>query len=283
MSELALQFDDESVGAQEGDQPTEAPEQRAETQPEDDALGQDTDAAEDSTEEQADEPEGPISFSEEQQRFINEKIVAKQVAKRGEAERRAQELEQRLQELESQLPKQEMGKPKPPTDVWADDYEQQVARYEENMANWMRQEAERSYYEQEQQRAQQEQEMAQQQAFMEKAQTYAEKAKTLGIKSDDLKVAGNAVAQFGIAGDLVNHILEHDNGPAITMYLARNLSELQTIQNMSPLQAAVHITKNVEPKVARSMKRQTPPEPTETVQGSGLPEKERGPKGAVYE
>ena len=281
MSELAVQFDDESVGAQEGDQaevteqPTEQSAEQSEQQPEG--------AKENEEVSQSPDEEGPISFSEEQQRFINEKIVAKQVAKRGEAERRAQELEQRLQELEAQIPKQDMGKPKPPTDVWADDYDQQVAKYEENLAKWVQQETEKQYYEQQAMRAQQEQEMAAQQEFMEKAQTYSEKAKSLGISSDDLKVAGSAVAQFGIPNELVTHILEHDQGPAITMYLARNLSELQSIQNMNPVQAAVHIAKNIEPKVTRSIKRQAPPEPTETVQGSGLPEKERGPKGAVYE
>ena len=96
----------------------------------------------------------------------------------------------------------------------------------------------------------QQQQQKQQEALTERVQSYSQKATSLGIKSEDLQVAGNTVAQFGIHEDLVQYILEEDQGPLITTYLSKNLLELEKLREMSPTQAAVYVATTVKQKAA---------------------------------
>ena len=96
-------------------------------------------------------------------------------------------------------------------------------------------------------------------------------------------MAGNTVEQMGVQPEIANYLLADEHGPAVTMYLAKNLQEVQAMQNMDPISAGIYIATEIKPKVSRKLKRDNPPEPVETVSGASVPEKERGPKGAVYE
>ena len=128
---MEVQFDDEAV-----ESPVDTPEQATEPSvseetPEASATPQGEPEA---SQEPSEAPE-PDAFTPEQQAFINDNIVAKQVAKRGQAEREAEELRAQLKELqESARPPEEDPKPTVPTEVWADDYDKQVAKYEEDLA-----------------------------------------------------------------------------------------------------------------------------------------------------
>ena len=250
---------------------------------------------EETTEEVADQPETQeepeetpeerkqrIEFSEEQQKYINEHIVARQVAKRKEIERELEELRQRAQQTRPD----DDGRPHipDPPNIWDDDYEEKIKARDEAIreaAAWETSQREREAWEQQQAqlRAQQEQ-----QALVEKVGTYTSRAKDYGIDEKDLQVAGNAVSQYGIPEQLIEYILEDDAGPAITVHLSRNLQELAELNQMNPIRAAAYIAEKVKPRAMKNAKRRSaPPEPTENPKGGGVPEKERGPKGAVYE
>jgi hypothetical protein len=90
------------------------------------------------------------------------------------------------------------------------------------------------------------------------------------------------VAQFGIGNDLAQHILHDDQGPAVTVYLADNPLELEKLMGMNVLRAAAYIESTIKP-AARKPPPPVVPAPVESVKGSGYPEAERGPKGAIYE
>ena len=240
----------------------------------------------DETPEIAEEPKEEkhvISFSDEQQKFINDNIVGKKVAKLREVERHAEELQRRLEELESYKPEGAEPTIPPVPDVWDAEYDAKIqARDEAILARAKWEEGERVKTEQ-QSYIQRQQEQQKLEELHTKVGTYTERAKTMGISEQELQVAGNAVSQFGVPEPLVDFMLVDEQGPALTMYLAKNLQELQNVNSMNPLQAAVYLATEIKPKVMRNMKRKAPPEPTESVRGSGMPEKERGPKGATFE
>ena len=106
----------------------------------------------------------------------------------------------------------------------------------------------------------------------------------MGIKSEELQVAGAAVSNFLVQEELVNFIIEDDHGPLITKYLSQNLTELDNLRSMSPIQAAIRITNEIKPKAAAlKPKVNQAPDPVDTPQGAGISPKPKGPKGATFE
>lgn len=238
-------------------------------------------------EETAEERKARIEFTDEQQKYINDHIVARQVAKRKEAERQVEEYQQRLQEYESQAQQTQDGEPKipDPPNIWDDNYEEKIKERDAALirhAEWRAEQKARQDWEQRQQYEQAQQE---QQALLKRVETYTERAKSeYGIDPSDLQVAGNAVSQFGIPDQLTQFILDDDAGPAITVHLSRNLAELEQLNQMDPIRAAVYVATEIKPRAVRNAKRRSsPPEPVENPKGGGIPEKERGPDGAIYE
>jgi len=119
--------------------------------------------------------------------------------------------------------------------------------------------------------------------LVKSVETYSGRAKELGISENELAVAGKAVAAYGMLDDVAHFILSDDKGPAITTFLARNPSELESISKLSPMQAAVHINNVIKPKLQLKNKISAIPEPADTLSGGGVTRSERGPKGAKYE
>ena len=126
--------------------------------------------------------------------------------------------------------------------------------------------------------------MREQEALNEKVASYSQRAVKLGISSEELQAAGNQVASFGMADEVVNYILEDDLGPAITKYLSQNITELDTIRSMAPAQAAVRIATHVREKAAAlKPKVNAAPDPVDQPAKAGVAPKGRGPKGAIFE
>lgn len=119
--------------------------------------------------------------------------------------------------------------------------------------------------------------------LVKSVETYSGRAKELGISENELAVAGKAIAAYGMHDDVAHFILSDDKGPAITTFLARNPAELEAISKLSPMQAAVHISNVIKPKLQLKNKISAIPEPADTLSGGGVKKSERGPKGAKYE
>lgn len=117
-------------------------------------------------------------------------------------------------------------------------------------------------------------------SLVESVNTYSDRAKALNISANELKVAGQTVAAYGVHDSVAEFILQDDKGPAITAHLARNPEMLETISKMNPIHAALYIENNVKPKLSGKTEL---PEPAETLGGGGVSKRERGPKGAKYE
>ena len=227
-----------------------------------------------------------VKFSEEQQRILDE-AVGKKVFKLREKEREAEALKKRLEELEAKVPEQRRPRVPDVPDPFAvsdEEYRRQLYIRDEAFKQALAFDQQQQTLKQQKQQVQYQQQQKQQEVMTEKVQSYSQRATKLGIKSEELQVAGNTVAQFGIHDDLVQYILEEDQGPLLTTYLSKNLLELEKIREMSPTQAAVYVATTVKQKAAAlKPKVNNAPDPLEQPHGAGKAPKPRGPQGATFE
>jgi len=227
-----------------------------------------------------------VVFSEEQQRIFDQAIAEKTLKFR-EAERRAEALERERESLLQKLPKEERPQVPDMPDPFAisdEEYKRQLYLRDEALKQAIAFDQQQQMLKQQREQLQYQQQQKQQEALTERVQSYSQKATKLGIKAEDLQVAGNTVAQFGIHEDLVQYILEEDQGPLITTYLSKNLLELEKLREMSPTQAAVYVATTVKQKAAAlKPKVNNAPDPLEQPHGAGKAPKPRGPQGAVFE
>ena len=196
-------------------------------------------------------------------------------------EKRAREaLEAEVIALKAKIP--EIQKPVIPSlpDPYDDDFDVKMSQRDEAIKRVAAYEAQEEINQarlQEQHRLRQE---VLNKSLVESVKTYSDRARTLNISENELKVAGQTVAAYGIHDSVADFILQDDKGPAITAYLARNPDMLETISKMNPIHAALHITNNVKPKLSAKTEL---PEPAETLSGGGVTKGQRGPKGAKFE
>lgn len=249
---------------------------------------------EDSVEEQDSEsapeagenPEKHITFSEEQQRILDE-AVGKKVFKLREKEREAEALKKRLEELEARIPAQRRPYVPDIPDPFAvsdEEYKQKLYQRDEALKQAIAYDQQQQMLRQQQQQLEQQRLQKQQEVLTEKVQSYSQRAVKLGIKAEELQAAGNTIAQFGIHDDVASYILEEDSGPLITTYLSKNLLELEKVREMSPAAAAVYIATTVKQKAAAlKPKVNSAPDPLEQPHGAGSAPKPRGPSGATFE
>ena len=245
-----------------------------------------TDTGSDSAPDTAEKREKEVLFNEEQQRIFNDAIATK-VHKQREAEREAERLRKELEETRAKLPQQARpAVPDAPDPFSASDkeYQERLRQREEAIAKAAQWDAQQSLIKQQQQEREQELARKQQEVMANTVKTYSERAVQLGIKPEELQVAGNTVATFGIDDSLTQFILSDDHGPLITKYLSTNLLELEELRNLPPTMAAVRISSVIKPKLA-ALKPKTPsaPDPLENPRGSGAVPQPRGPKGATFE
>ena len=249
---------------------------------EDSVEEQDTESAPEAGE----NPEKHITFSEEQQRILDE-AVGKKVFKLREKEREAEALKKRLEELEARIPEQRRPNVPDIPDPFAvsdEEYKRQLYQRDEALKQAIAYDQQQQMLKQQQQQLEQQRLQKQQEVLTEKVQSYSQRAVKLGIKAEELQAAGNTIAQFGIHDDVASYILEEDSGPLITTYLSKNLLELEKVREMSPAAAAVYIATTVKQKAAAlKPKVNSAPDPLEQPHGAGTAPKPRGPSGATFE
>lgn len=113
--------------------------------------------------------------------------------------------------------------------------------------------------------------------------TYTERAEKMNISPADLQAASDTINAYGIQDAVVTHILGDEQGPMMTMFLAKNPAELMALSAMTPMQAAVKIAVDIKPKLGEVSNISNAPPPPDTLDGGGLGASKRGPKGATFE
>jgi len=227
-----------------------------------------------------------VKFDEEQQRIFDE-AIGKKTFKLREVERQAEALQKQLEEVQAKLPKQERPDVPEAPDPFAisdEEYRRQLLERDEALKKAAAYDAQQQYLQQQQYELAEQARQKQQEALNSKIENYASRAAKMGIKAEELQVAGATVSNFGIQEELVGFIIDDEQGPLITKYLSQNLTELDNLRNMSPIQAAIRITNEIKPKAAAlKPKVNQAPDPVDTPQGAGISPKAKGPKGATFE
>ena len=269
MNDEELQTDDIELDSEE------ASEEKSTEESQELGEGQDSDSAPDE------------KFTEAQQARFNQ-AIGKKVRQTRDMERRADELQRQVNDLQARVPveqRPEVQAVPDPFSISDEEYRRNLAQRDQQVLAQANFDHQRRQQQENQERVRQEQAQAQHQQQDEKIRDYAGRAAKLGIKAEDLQVAGNAVAQHGIGAELGQYILESDQGPLITTYLANNPLELDELKYLSPAQAAVAIETKIKPKAAASQPKKVTdtPDPLERPHGAGKASSKRGPQGATFE
>lgn len=265
-------------------------EQATETANETDNLEAVDQEPSESSPEQAAKPEQKIEFSPEQQAVVD-KIAAEKTFKLREAERKAEqerrELQQQIEAMRSKLPQEKRPEVPEYPDRYDFDNEEQfrqaVRQRDELQRQQMQYDARQEAVVAQREEQKRLQAQQQQQQLVEQAKTYTSNAEKMGIKAEELQQAGNMVAQYGLSDELAGEILQDEQGPLITKYLANNVAALDQLVRATPYQAGMLMNSikaeavKLKPNVSRA------PEPVDHLNGNGAPPQERGPKGATFE
>jgi hypothetical protein len=280
---------DDAGGAEE---PTEAAADTAEG-----SESKPEDSTPEAEETQAYEP-GP--FDSDQQRWIDEKIVAPVTARyKSQMERLQADLAQATEQIQqfqtSEPPGQailaEDGGPvvPDPPDAFDSDYDQKMEAFKEAARARGAWEAQQSVIA----KSQQEKIEAAQAELNKKAATYADRIKELGFSRAELETASETIMTAAAENDatqdrvveLLDMILEDDMGPVITDFLGKNPGHVSKMMGLSKTRAGAYFASEIRPKVNRIAGRRSgrrAPPPVSTDRGRGSPEQE-GPPGVTYE
>jgi hypothetical protein len=269
MNDEELQTDDIELDT------TEASEEESTEDSQELGEGQDSDSAPDE------------KFTEAQQARFNQ-AIGKKVRQTRDMERRADELQRQVNDLQARVPVEQRPVVQAPPDPFAisdEEYRRNLAQRDQQVLAQANFDHQRQQQQEHQQRLLHEQAQQQTQQLDEKIQDYAGRAAKLGIKAAELQVAGNAVGQYGISAELGQYILESEQGPLITTYLANNPVELDELRHLSPAQAAVVVETKIKQKAIASQPKKVTdtPDPLERPHSAGKASSKRGPQGATFE
>lgn len=222
-----------------------------------------------------------VEFTPEQQ-AVFDKAIAEKTFKRREAEREAERLKAELDQVRAQLPKEQRPTIPPMPDPYDEDFNQRVFARDEALRKAAEWDARERFMQEQKAQHEHRQQLDRMQSLQKTVESYSKRAASLNIDANELALAGQTVGVYGIDESLASHILEHDKGPAITVYLAANPHELETMRAMNPIRAGVYLETVIAQKAATRTKTGAPP-PPDTLGNGGAPKAERGPKGARYE
>jgi len=228
----------------------------------------------------------PPLFSEEGQQVFNAKMAEGKRAQR-ELEAEKQKLANQLQEMQAQLPQNQRPEMPDVPDRYDFDSDEQFNQAKNNFVAKVQEissfDANANAQAQYNQSLQAQAAQKQQEQIQTTVGGFNDNAKKHGIEAAELNSAINTVNQYGISEDLGLHIMGRNDGPLIAKFLAANPLELDNLNSVTPLQAAVMIETQIASKAAALKPRTTnAPDPLQPLQGGGSTPKERGPKGATY-
>jgi len=227
-----------------------------------------------------------VEFSEAQQKVFDTAIAKKGLtAKKAEIASQAAigDLQQQLTAAQSQLPQSIRPTIPELPDKYDEDFAGKMATRDQAIQ-------EASTFDANQQAAQQllnnqalAAQQTQQKASQDLAETFVGRSEKLGVSKENLQTAIETVAAYGGLGDVANVVMENENGPLITAYLAENPAEVLAIQKLPPMQGVAYLVSNVMPKAVANKPSPGAPAPVDGLSGNGTTVSDEGPAGATYE
>lgn len=216
-------------------------------------------------------------YTREEATALSLKGVNKQHARYREEERRANKLEKERNALKDELEAIEANKgdvniPSIP-DPFDDDFEEKVKVRDEAIMQKAAQDAQKNVVIEQQNANNEAAQKAEQERSESLVKGFDSQIVKLGLEPEEIRGAVNTIVEYGISKDVGEFILQHEDGPLITKYLAANPIELDELRNMSPINAALKINSTIK-NAASTMKPQASqaPDPAETLSGRGAGE-----------
>lgn len=212
-----------------------------------------------------------------------QKIIAEKAFEARQAKREKEELAKRLEQLEANAPKEQRPNVPPMPDPFDDDYESKIKQREETLIAQAQFDAQARIMQEQEQQKQQAAYQKQQESLTKRVTDYSTRAEQLGVDKNELAQAGQRL-QGQVSDDVASYILDNDQGPLITKYLAANPLELDKLSGLNAMQAAVYLETQVKSKAAQfgTKKVTQAPEPVDTLRGSGAAPEHPSLKGAQW-
>lgn len=218
-----------------------------------------------------------------------QQAINKQHRKYREEERAHQETQRELEAARQELAKargQDVEPEIPPLpDQYDEDYQEKIQAREAALTAHAEWKGRQSAYAEQEANQQREAHFAAQQELATMADGYAKRAKELGVNGESLQKASEVVTQYGVPDDLVRLLLQDEDGPLMTQYLATDIPMLDKLARMPAMQVGQFIEREVRPK-ADGLRPQSSdaPAPPETLGGAGPGADILGPhKGVTIE
>lgn len=202
-----------------------------------------------------------------------------------EAERKALALQRQLDELQKtkqrdsqqETPLREVAAPDPDLAI---DNPEEFKRQQKAYVDFVREEERRNVQGEQNKQQSEAQKM---QKLQERVTTYVERADKIGISKEALAEAGNAIEPF-MSEDLRDTILEDEDGPALTVYLHENVSDLSALleaSKESPYRAGQAIERMRAKLTSAKKPKSNLPPPSTKVRGTRTSDKAED--GTLYE
>jgi multidrug efflux pump subunit AcrB len=216
------------------------------------------------------------------------KAINKQHAKYREEERKRLEIEKERDELKDKLAAAEADKGEilipPIPDPFDEDYEEKIAVRDKSIMQKAEQDTQNKSVLEQKNATIQAEEDKDKERLNNLVTSFDSRITPLGLDPADVKNAVNTVVGYGISKEVGEYILQHEDGPLITKYLAENPVELDDLRNMTIIDAAFKIQSDIA-TAASAMKPQasSAPDPAEILTGRGAGE-QKDPliKGATF-
>ncbi len=215
---------------------------------------------------------------QEEANRLSQKAINKQHAKFREQERRADGLDKELKTLRDKLSTIETEKgditiPDLP-DPYDEDYEAQISARDSAIMQKATQNAQAQVEQAKKTANMEAAKVTEQERVNDLVSGYDKQITVLGLNPDDIRRAGDTVVSYGISTDVAEFILQQEDGPLITKYLADNPLILDDLRNMQPINAALKINSEIR-QAASTLKPQASqtPDPTEILSGNGVNER----------
>lgn len=253
-----------------------------------DTPTQEEKGSEETPEKEAEEdPEQAEERQKKEAQDAVQKAINKQHRKYREEERKRIAVEKELEELKAKMSTGQEGRPviPPMPEPFQSDYNEKLRERDDAIKKAAVWEIEQARKQESQQKEQKTVEQRAAQETQELLQTFDENAVKAKIDPAEIKQAADIVATYGLHPDVVRFMLSDKDGPAIVHYLGNHPVEIDSLTDLPPMHAAIHLKTNVLPKAveARARTVSNAPPPTQIRKGSTVGEKEPLLKGVTFE
>ena len=212
-----------------------------------------------------------------------QKAVAEKAFKEREARRRADDLESRLKELEAKNNTNFDGVIPEKPDQWDEDFDQKMVAREEALKRQARAEYAAAQQREAEAEAQRKRERDEYEQSQKVQAEFKKNASELGVDQDVLARAAQSVIDYGVTPEIEDVILKDKHGALMLQHLAANPLDLSDLIEADQLSAGMLLAEVKQKSLSLKPKPSNAPPPPDSLDGRGVPSKDRGPSGATFE